>query len=79
MLLSSVLPSCIKFVGYLPLLILLLSIFIAPVSCSSTFFTIVFSDNGFLATKIGSCAGFKAVPQPSHFEKPFVFSTNDEL
>ena len=31
-----------------------------------------FSDIGFLAITIGSCAGFNAVPQPSHSELPFV-------
>jgi len=50
------------------------SIFIPPVPYFRTFSATVFSDRGFLATVIGSSAGLRAVPQPSHSEDPIVMS-----
>ena len=48
------------------------SILIPPVPHLRTFSATVFSAKGFRATQIGSFAGFKAVPQPSQTEVPFV-------
>ena len=52
------------------------SMFIPPVPHFKTLSATVFSLIGFLATHIGSFAGFNAVPQPSHSEAPFVSFLN---
>ncbi|OPZ94103.1 MAG: hypothetical protein BWY74_00810 [Firmicutes bacterium ADurb.Bin419] len=55
---------------------LLSSIFIPPVPYLRTFSATVFSDRCFRAIQIVSCAGLRAVPQPSHSEVPLVISSS---
>ena len=57
----------------------LISIFIPPVPYFKTFSATVFSAKGFRAIQIGSCAGLRAVPQPSHSELPLVVTKSYTL